>query len=243
MMTDLDLEKKYIKSPLSSGSHKTRDQGMCAMEMVAYLAGEQHSDRPECTCPVLALYTIDINDTMGLWREKLKPFLPYMIGTNTGLDDESKRAKYIIRRVATEILPIALDAGGLTDHAQKLRDAQTLRCMEEVCYSASNKAAKAASIRAESTEHKAHFMPRINRFAFNAGDAIRAARALVVGARASYAAQRAAEAVFMTVLATNVQGPIWSLAIDILDGAIQIGSEDLPAPDEQVCQFFAKATV
>ena len=33
---------------------KVRKNDLCAMEMVAWLAGEAHSDEPECACPVLA---------------------------------------------------------------------------------------------------------------------------------------------------------------------------------------------
>mgnify|MGYP007059429784 CR=1 FL=1 len=39
----------------SSGAHDTREQGMCVMEAVAYIACEQHSDRPKCACPAASL--------------------------------------------------------------------------------------------------------------------------------------------------------------------------------------------
>ena len=42
---------------LKHGSHTTFAQGLCAMEAVAWLAGEKHSDRPSCTCPVIASTT------------------------------------------------------------------------------------------------------------------------------------------------------------------------------------------
>ncbi len=45
------------------GDHDTREQGMCLMEAVSYLAGEPHSDRPQCTSPVLTAIAIELNDS------------------------------------------------------------------------------------------------------------------------------------------------------------------------------------
>lgn len=44
------------------GCHETREQGMCVMEAVAYIAGEEHSDYPECACPVITGMAIVLND-------------------------------------------------------------------------------------------------------------------------------------------------------------------------------------
>lgn len=38
---------------LKEGSHEARERGVCAMEAVAWLAGEKHSDAPRCACPVI----------------------------------------------------------------------------------------------------------------------------------------------------------------------------------------------
>jgi hypothetical protein len=48
---------------LSHGSHDRREDGMCLMEAVAFLAGERHSDRPVCACPVLSR----LSCAVGLW--------------------------------------------------------------------------------------------------------------------------------------------------------------------------------
>jgi hypothetical protein len=50
---------------LKHGSHKSPDTGMCAMEAVAWLAGERHSDKPQCVCPVIASFLRTWNDGMG----------------------------------------------------------------------------------------------------------------------------------------------------------------------------------
>ena len=74
---------------LDKGEHDSFEDGHCAMEVVAWLAGEGHTDAPECASRVLRTFTINLNDA---WengeRQKLAPFLPRMVGTgNDGLDE------------------------------------------------------------------------------------------------------------------------------------------------------------
>lgn len=38
---------------LQCGSHKEAQKQFCVMEAVAYVAGEPHSDHPQCACPVI----------------------------------------------------------------------------------------------------------------------------------------------------------------------------------------------
>ena len=47
---------------LDSGGHTSFKEGHCAMELVAYLAGEEHTDRPACTSPVLTSFLIRLNE-------------------------------------------------------------------------------------------------------------------------------------------------------------------------------------
>jgi len=56
MMRDIgeDRSGELNNIVLRYGSHGTSDKGMCAMEAVAWLANEPHSDRPACTCSVIA---------------------------------------------------------------------------------------------------------------------------------------------------------------------------------------------
>src|ERR1700680_1196735 len=51
-LTNEQLERMV----LASGSHGDRSHGLCAMEVVAWLAGEKHSDHPECASPVIAAF-------------------------------------------------------------------------------------------------------------------------------------------------------------------------------------------
>jgi len=73
---------------LAPGTHATPDDGRCAMEWVSHLAGEPHSDQPQCVTPVLRALCIALND--GLEdepRQRLRPYLSRTIGTaGDGLD-------------------------------------------------------------------------------------------------------------------------------------------------------------
>lgn len=73
------MPDKYF---LSKGAHLTAEEGRCAMEWVAYLAGESHSDGPSCVSPVLQMFCIELNDRMDDEdRQRLRPFLARTIGT------------------------------------------------------------------------------------------------------------------------------------------------------------------
>ena len=49
---------------LRHGSHTDRNSGVCLMEAVAWYAGEQHSDHPDCVCPVLGEMGRGLNDAL-----------------------------------------------------------------------------------------------------------------------------------------------------------------------------------
>jgi hypothetical protein len=55
---------------------------MCALEWVAYLAGEEHTDRPKCVDPKVAAFMRALNDSLTHQRRQmLRPFLARTIGT------------------------------------------------------------------------------------------------------------------------------------------------------------------
>ena len=107
---------------LDNGSHNSFDDGHCAMEVVAWLAGLGHTDAPSCASPVLRTYVIAINDA---WpkakRQDLKPFLPRMVGTADDGKDE-QRSYIALDWLIRTYTPAWLDLAGLTDEAQELRD-------------------------------------------------------------------------------------------------------------------------
>jgi hypothetical protein len=67
---------------LSKGSHQSPAEGRCAMEWVAYLAGEPHGDMPRCVDSVLQAFGMAVNDYLGDEdRQRLRPYLARCIGT------------------------------------------------------------------------------------------------------------------------------------------------------------------
>ena len=125
-MHDLTRQRQFDSVKLQYGAHAARDDGMCAMELIAYLAGEQHTDHPDCACPVLTGYTLRLNDSMPEdWRQQLKPYLPLLIGTRDGR--EAERAALLAWQAIRVFMPIALEAchmpesaGALTKSVQRI---------------------------------------------------------------------------------------------------------------------------
>jgi hypothetical protein len=117
---------------LSKGSHPTADAGRCAMEWVAYLAGEPHSDTPQCVSPVLARFCIAFNDALpDDKRQKLRPYLARTIGTRgDGLDDE--RAWMATDWLIREYTPTWLGLAGLDEHAARLRSLPPILATESL---------------------------------------------------------------------------------------------------------------
>lgn len=84
---NLDVRKKLPltdlkKVRLEEGCHARRETGVCAMEAVAWLAGEKHSDTPKCTSKVLSAFVQNLNDySNDKDRQKLKPYLTKLLNT------------------------------------------------------------------------------------------------------------------------------------------------------------------
>lgn len=73
---------------LSPGAHDTPEDGRCAMEWVAHIAGLEHSDKPACVSMVMRSVMINLNDGLSdEYRQRLRPYLTRCIGTaGDGLD-------------------------------------------------------------------------------------------------------------------------------------------------------------
>jgi hypothetical protein len=136
---------EYVLSP---GRHATPDRGRCAMEWVAHLAGEGHTDRPRAASAVAAAYARHYNDVLGdEVRQRLRSYLARMIGTaGDGLDEQ--RAWACAESLALGSLPAALAAAGLDAHAARLRPAPAPELAEHVTAAR----AAAAAARADARE-------------------------------------------------------------------------------------------
>jgi hypothetical protein len=116
-MNHIDVEK----ITLLSGAHTTREEGVCAMELVAWLADEPHSDHPQCTSPVISTFLRTWNDGLNdTERQMLKPYLIKAIGTNTGPEDDLKRAWMLVDWECRVFSPAWLRLAGIDEEARAL---------------------------------------------------------------------------------------------------------------------------
>lgn len=109
---------------LAHGSHGSKFTGeACAMEVVSILADEGFTDAPECASPVIARYTIVLNDR---WdnerRQTLKPYLLRMIGTG-GDGKDPVREQIAAEWTARRLLGPWLRLAGLDAEADALEQA------------------------------------------------------------------------------------------------------------------------
>lgn len=118
---------------LKSGAHDSRVKGMCAMEAAAYIAGESHSDHPECVSPVIGHFLRSWNDTLPSDADRdrlLKPLLPVVLFTRTTEADEQRRAWMATDWLVRVNAPAWLDVAQLHDHAARLRALPALTSRE-----------------------------------------------------------------------------------------------------------------
>lgn len=79
------IKQPWRKETIQRGVHAKREDGVCAMEMVAWMAGEAHSDRPTCASGVVGEFIRRWNDSLlsDQDREILRPILPLVIDSRT----------------------------------------------------------------------------------------------------------------------------------------------------------------
>ena len=114
----LDLDKLI----LSSGSHTAGSPQMCVMEAVAFVAGEPHSDHPECASPVIAAFMRRWNDGLDNdERQRLKPYIPKLVGTLASAEIEQRRGLLCADWMLRTYLPAWLELGGMKLEAEAIR--------------------------------------------------------------------------------------------------------------------------
>ena len=124
--------------PLRRGAHPTRDDGMCAMEMVAWLAGEPHSDEPRCTCPVIAAFVRACNDALGdaARTRLLRPLVPLLVNTRSTAARERQRGLLVVDMLVRQLVPLWLgrhrrhEEARLFSHLPVVQDADGLTMAE-----------------------------------------------------------------------------------------------------------------
>lgn len=90
----MNIERVAQVTALYSGAHAANGEKMCAMEMVAFVAGEPWSDHPQCACPVIGAFMRSWNDGLpdADRTRLLLPLVPKLVGTRSTPEVESARA-------------------------------------------------------------------------------------------------------------------------------------------------------
>lgn len=116
---------------LERGGHGSPDKGLCVMEAVAWVAGEPHSAHPACACPVVGALLRPLSDWMpDEQRQRLLPFVVEIAGSRGGLDVEVGRAFIAADWAVRRLAPMAMDAVGREDVADRLRAVDPVRDRE-----------------------------------------------------------------------------------------------------------------
>ena len=90
---------------LEEGAHHDREDGFCIAEVVAYLAGEPHTDWPACASPVLIAFASKANDVLDDEpRQELLPLAAELVDTRCDRC-EGERAKSLVFAAIRESLP------------------------------------------------------------------------------------------------------------------------------------------
>ena len=191
---------------LSASAHSGPDQGMCVMEMVSFLAGEEWSDNPPCSSPIISRFCQVINDRMGQeFRDRLQTYVPRLIGTASP-EHDADRAGYLVWSSIRVFAPIAMRAAGLEEWAVRLEGLSgSLAEARVVCRGARSAAAAAAAYDAAAAAA-----------AYAAADAAYAAA--YAAADAAYAAADAAYAAAAAAYAADDDA-----IFKVLDGLLKIG--------------------
>ncbi|WP_439539512.1 hypothetical protein [Sphingomonas sp.] len=119
---------------LAPGAHRTPEDGLCFMEMVAWFAGEEHSDRPKCACPVLGSYGMSVNDGLpaDVRDRLLKPLVPLIAGTRGTVHDEINRASFLAMWTVNRVMPVWLRAYGIPQFDALASQCEAARSADEL---------------------------------------------------------------------------------------------------------------
>ena len=156
-MPAIHTDRLAAITTLATGKHEADSAKMCAMEAVAYIAGEPWSDAPACASPVIAAFVRRWNDALpdADRTRLLLPLVPEIVGTRGTDTDEKRRVWMAIDWLVRTHVPAWLTLAGMSDHAAALAgcdpvtSVEALRQAVPLCESAGSAAGSAAESAAE----------------------------------------------------------------------------------------------
>jgi hypothetical protein len=114
-LTDLRLTESWNNS-------SSPQEGLSAMQAVAYITGGRHTEYPDCACPIVAAMV----RSWGYWvddetRQQLVPLLRRIALSRSTPEVEVKRAYLFLDGLIREVLPNILAEGKEEEWAAKFR--------------------------------------------------------------------------------------------------------------------------
>jgi hypothetical protein len=223
----MDSEKKTIDVDsivLEFGSHESPEVGMCVMEAVAYVAGEEFSDRPKCASETIAAFMRAWNDSLNdEQRQMLRPYIRRLVGTAAGKEAEAERAWLAIDWYVRVFTPTWLEVAGLHDHAETLRTLNRLTTDAEL--NAADGKLSAARSAAESAAESAAWSAAWSAAESAAWSAARSAARSAAESAAESAAWSAAESAAESVAWSAAESVAWSAAWSAAESAAWSAAE------------------
>lgn len=135
MAEDMRTERLLADVELVGSRGEPQSRKLCIMSLVARLAEEPHSDRPQAASPAIGAFARAINDAMDRQtRQRLIPFAPRIQGTHAALD--RARLRRLHAMLTDELLPqLAVDlqvaAVGETDATAAEATARLVAALRE----------------------------------------------------------------------------------------------------------------
>ena len=120
---------------LLEGSHQSREHGLCVMEAAAWLAGEPHSDTPQCASPLVTRFAQRLNDRFGQnMRDSLRDRLPLIVGSRGTPEVERRRNLELVYLLFSVRFAAVLEALAAAPRVAEFKDrlmsaAATLRAL------------------------------------------------------------------------------------------------------------------
>lgn len=236
-MTTGDREIRRLPKgfELQPGFHSSPEDGMCALEAVAWIAGLPHNDQPSCVCPVLATFLRTVNDRMThLQRQRLVAVLPRLVDTrDPGL--VVPRARVFAWRALTIFAPLPIAERGQGEAASQL--AQMTRLDLEGAFETVVRVADEveATAWAEAKENGGRYW----HLEFKVSSASRAAVEVAKLARDAIdrfdaedeAEELATTAARIVAAACRQDNSAWSRALETLEALLALGEEEATVVD------------
>lgn len=121
---EVDRNRSARILTLAAGPHASPDQGLCALEAVAYLAGEPHSDQPACASPSIAAFVRTLSDGLPQAERDglILPLLPRLVGTLGSEALERRRIAMVADWLVRSHVPAWFRLAKLNVEADELAD-------------------------------------------------------------------------------------------------------------------------